>query len=109
MSRLKAHLEDEQMNVNLAIFYCVVKLLQVLCPKLGICPLHFTHPGARTHNKHTPGAVGCRFCCGVQGAIGGLGVLLRGTLVVGNKSGRKLIPARAETRTRSLRVTSPTL
>ncbi len=56
---------------------------QVWCPILGNLCSAFNPPKC-THtvvNTHTPGAVGSQ-CCGTRGAVGGFGVLLKGTSVV---------------------------
>ncbi len=90
-----------------------------MCPILGICALHLTHPSAHTHSSEThthththpeqwaakavaPGEqLGVR--CLAQGSH-----LSRG-IEGGGSAGYSLPPAGPETRTRNLQVTSPTL
>ncbi len=67
-----------------------------------------------THSsEHTPGAVGSHLCCGARGAVGGS--VAQGHLSRGIEGGAvhslppPTIPARPETQTCNLWVTSPTL
>ncbi len=103
---------------------------------LGICALHLTHPCAHTHSsehssqythththththcEHTPGTVGSHLCCGARGAVGGSVSFSRVSPQSWYWRRREsadyslpppTIPAGPETRTRNLRVTSPTL
>ncbi len=99
---------------------------QVWCPMLGICALHLTHPNAHTQkwihthtHTHTVNTRPEQWAANAAAPGEQLGVrcLAQGHLSRGIEGGESAvhslppptIPAGPETRTRDLRVTSPTL
>ncbi len=73
-------------------------------------PSKCTHTAVNTHTRwtHTQSKVGSQ-CCGARGAVVGSVVVLKVEESAGYSLPPPTIPAGPETRTRNLRVTSPTL